>query len=60
MVFDAQHFSKFDGKTFVCFTDEPFTANTFWNVQVCIDVTCGEFDCIHLPHSLSYHRAASP
>jgi hypothetical protein len=34
MVFDAQRFSKFDGKTFVRFIDEPFTAETFWNVQV--------------------------
>ncbi|KAG1749387.1 hypothetical protein EDD22DRAFT_981848 [Suillus occidentalis] len=33
MVFDAQRFSKFDGKTFVRFIDEPFTAETFWNVQ---------------------------
>ncbi|KAG2053289.1 hypothetical protein BDR06DRAFT_886182, partial [Suillus hirtellus] len=49
MVFNVQHFSKFNGKTFVHFTDEPFTANTFGNVQVCINVTCGKFDCIHLP-----------
>jgi hypothetical protein len=35
MVFDAQHFSKFDGKTFVTFVDEPYTAEAFWNVQVC-------------------------
>ncbi|KAG2738194.1 hypothetical protein P692DRAFT_20669266, partial [Suillus brevipes Sb2] len=33
MVFDAQHFSKFDGKTFVTFVDEPYTAEAFWNVQ---------------------------
>ncbi|KAG2056809.1 hypothetical protein BDR06DRAFT_988418 [Suillus hirtellus] len=33
MVFDVQCFSKFDGKTFVCFIDKPFTAETFWNVQ---------------------------
>ncbi|KAG2150890.1 hypothetical protein DEU56DRAFT_908528 [Suillus clintonianus] len=33
MVFDAQRLSKFDGKTFVRFIDEPFTADTFWNVQ---------------------------
>ncbi|KAG1761219.1 hypothetical protein EV702DRAFT_1053129, partial [Suillus placidus] len=33
MVFDAQRFSKFDGKTFVHFVDEPFTADAFWNVQ---------------------------
>ncbi|KAG1792747.1 uncharacterized protein HD556DRAFT_1309046 [Suillus plorans] len=26
-------FSKLNGKTFIHFTDEPFTANTFWNVQ---------------------------
>ncbi|KAG2143334.1 hypothetical protein BD769DRAFT_1319247, partial [Suillus cothurnatus] len=34
MVFGVQHFSKFDGKTFVHFIDKSFTANTFWNVQV--------------------------
>ncbi|KAG1881469.1 hypothetical protein C8R48DRAFT_744221 [Suillus tomentosus] len=33
MVFDAQRFSKFDGKTFVTFVDEPYTAEAFWNVQ---------------------------
>ncbi|KAG1737368.1 hypothetical protein EDB19DRAFT_1829482 [Suillus lakei] len=33
MVFDAQHFSKFDGKTFICFIDKPFTAESFWNIQ---------------------------
>ncbi|KAL4062014.1 hypothetical protein J3A83DRAFT_4364795 [Scleroderma citrinum] len=32
-VFDAQHLSKFDGTSFVCFIDEPWTANKFWNVQ---------------------------
>jgi hypothetical protein len=35
MVFDAQCFSKFDGKTFVTFVDEPYMAEAFWNVQVC-------------------------
>ncbi|KAG1886830.1 uncharacterized protein F5891DRAFT_1132413 [Suillus fuscotomentosus] len=33
MVFDAQRFSKFDGKTFVNFLDEPYTAEAFWNIQ---------------------------
>ncbi|KAG1838310.1 hypothetical protein F4604DRAFT_1997251 [Suillus subluteus] len=33
MVFDAQRFSKFDGKTFIRFVDKPFTADAFWNVQ---------------------------
>ncbi|KAG1833293.1 hypothetical protein DFJ58DRAFT_670896 [Suillus subalutaceus] len=47
MVFDAQWFSKFDGKTFIHFVDEPFTANTFWNVQVCINIICGDFDRLH-------------
>ncbi|KAG2037928.1 hypothetical protein BDR03DRAFT_981931 [Suillus americanus] len=28
-----ERLSKFDGKTFIHFVDEPFTANTFWNVQ---------------------------
>ncbi|KAG1879198.1 hypothetical protein F4604DRAFT_1579346 [Suillus subluteus] len=31
--FDAQCLSKFDGQTFVCFVDEPFTAQDFWDVQ---------------------------
>ncbi|KAL4062327.1 hypothetical protein J3A83DRAFT_4110273, partial [Scleroderma citrinum] len=34
-VFDAQCLSKFDGTSFVHFIDEPWTANEFWNVQVC-------------------------
>ena len=33
--FDAQRLSKFNGETFVCFIDEPFTADNFWDVQVC-------------------------
>ncbi|KAG1850262.1 hypothetical protein C8R48DRAFT_778238 [Suillus tomentosus] len=33
MIFDAQRFSKFDGKTFVNFLDEPYTAEAFWNIQ---------------------------
>ncbi|KAG1888651.1 hypothetical protein F4604DRAFT_1889529 [Suillus subluteus] len=33
MVFDAQRLSKFDGKTFVNFVDEPYTAEAFWNIQ---------------------------
>ncbi|KAI6141464.1 hypothetical protein BKA82DRAFT_4362161 [Pisolithus tinctorius] len=32
-VFDAQCLSKFDGVSFVCFIDEPWTANEFWDVQ---------------------------
>ncbi|KAG1861504.1 hypothetical protein DFJ58DRAFT_715418 [Suillus subalutaceus] len=36
MVFDAQHLSKFDGKTFVNFVDEPYTAEAFWNIQAFI------------------------
>ncbi|KAG1857010.1 hypothetical protein DFJ58DRAFT_659238 [Suillus subalutaceus] len=47
MVFNAQQFSKFDGKTFIHFVDKPFTADTFWNVQVCINIICGDFDCLH-------------
>ncbi|KIK82424.1 hypothetical protein PAXRUDRAFT_804639, partial [Paxillus rubicundulus Ve08.2h10] len=34
-VFDAQHLSKFNGHSFVCFINEPFTANDFWDFQVC-------------------------
>ena len=33
--FDAQRLSKFDGNSFVRFIDEPWTANQFWDVQVC-------------------------
>ncbi|KAG1803491.1 uncharacterized protein BJ212DRAFT_1284949, partial [Suillus subaureus] len=35
IVFDVQHFSKFDGETFVNFVNEPYTAEAFWNTQVC-------------------------
>jgi hypothetical protein len=35
-VFDAQHLSKFNGEQFVRFIDEPWTADAFWNAQVCI------------------------
>ncbi|KAG1896982.1 uncharacterized protein F5891DRAFT_1130066 [Suillus fuscotomentosus] len=31
--FDTQHLSKFDGETFVRFTDKPYTAQDFWDVQ---------------------------
>jgi len=36
-VFDAQHLSKFNGERFVCFIDEPWTADAFWNAQVCFN-----------------------
>ncbi|KAG2078672.1 hypothetical protein BDR04DRAFT_1124392 [Suillus decipiens] len=32
-VFDAQRLSKFNGERFVRFTDEPWTADAFWNAQ---------------------------
>ncbi|KAI6155058.1 hypothetical protein BKA82DRAFT_4326433 [Pisolithus tinctorius] len=32
-VFDAKHLAKFDGSSFVCFINKPWTANDFWNVQ---------------------------
>ncbi|KIJ58589.1 hypothetical protein HYDPIDRAFT_178048 [Hydnomerulius pinastri MD-312] len=32
-VFDAQRLSKYDGKQFVRFFDEPWTANSFWDHQ---------------------------
>lgn len=34
-VFDAQRLSKFDGERFVRFIDEPWTADAFWDAQVC-------------------------
>ncbi|KAG1907529.1 uncharacterized protein F5891DRAFT_974232 [Suillus fuscotomentosus] len=33
MVFDAQRFSKFNGKEFINFVDESYTAEAFWNIQ---------------------------
>ncbi|KAI6142012.1 hypothetical protein BKA82DRAFT_3946922, partial [Pisolithus tinctorius] len=33
-VFDAWCLSKFDGASFVCFINEPWMANEFWDVQV--------------------------
>ncbi|KAG1833242.1 hypothetical protein DFJ58DRAFT_670941, partial [Suillus subalutaceus] len=35
-VFDAQRLSKFNGEQFVCFIDESWTADAFWNAQVCL------------------------
>ncbi|KAG1842561.1 hypothetical protein F4604DRAFT_1597362, partial [Suillus subluteus] len=35
-VFDAQQLSKFDRQTFIRFIDEPWTADAFWERQVCI------------------------
>ncbi|KAI0055128.1 hypothetical protein BV25DRAFT_1816053 [Artomyces pyxidatus] len=32
-VWDAERLSKFNGTSFVRFIDEPWTANTFWDVQ---------------------------
>jgi hypothetical protein len=35
-VFDAQCLSKFNGVQFIHFIDEPWTADAFWNAQVCL------------------------
>ncbi|KAG2118345.1 hypothetical protein BD769DRAFT_1629698 [Suillus cothurnatus] len=32
-VFDVQHLYKFNGMHFVCFIDEPWTADAFWDAQ---------------------------
>ncbi|KIK18571.1 hypothetical protein PISMIDRAFT_14280 [Pisolithus microcarpus 441] len=32
-IFDAQRLSKFNGLSFICFIDEPWMANKFWNIQ---------------------------
>jgi hypothetical protein len=42
-VFDAQWLYKFDGQDFVHFFDEPWTANAFWDSQVCTYAT--KFEC---------------
>lgn len=34
-VFDAQRLYKFDGSHFKRFIDEPWTADAFWDAQVC-------------------------
>lgn len=34
-VWDAQRLSKFNGSKFVRFLDEPWTADRFWDIQVC-------------------------
>lgn len=33
---DARRLSKFDGSSFIRFLDEPWTAERFWEVQVCV------------------------
>ncbi|KAG2064031.1 hypothetical protein BDR04DRAFT_1036403, partial [Suillus decipiens] len=35
-VFDAQRLYEYDGQDFVHFFDEPWTANAFWDSQVCM------------------------
>lgn len=35
MTFDATKLSKFDGEHFERFIDEPYSANAFWETQVC-------------------------
>ncbi|KAG2140493.1 uncharacterized protein EDB93DRAFT_1089821, partial [Suillus bovinus] len=35
-VFDTQHLTKFNGEQCVCFIDEPWTADAFWDAQVCL------------------------
>jgi len=42
-VWDAQRLYKYDGSSFVRFFDEPWTAQRFWDVQVCQGKACVEF-----------------
>ena len=35
ITFDAQRLFKYNGEKFVRFIDEPWTANSFWDFQVC-------------------------
>jgi hypothetical protein len=39
-VFDAQRLSKFDGDSFIRFIDESWTADAFWECQVCSIKLC--------------------
>jgi len=39
-VWDACRLSKFDGKEYVRFIHEPWTAQRFWDVQVCPSFVC--------------------
>jgi hypothetical protein len=32
---DAQRLSKFNGKEYIRFIHEPYTADRFWEIQVC-------------------------
>ncbi|KAI6018654.1 hypothetical protein BKA83DRAFT_4464950 [Pisolithus microcarpus] len=32
-IFDMQHLSKFNSSSFICFIDEPWMADKFWNIQ---------------------------
>jgi hypothetical protein len=36
-IFDAEHLYKYNGEKFICFYDEPWTANAFWEAQVGIN-----------------------
>jgi hypothetical protein len=50
LTFDAQRLSKFDGEKFVRFIDEPYTADAFWDLQVCIravpTMLCFQMSCL--------------
>jgi len=35
-VWDAQKLYKLDGEDFICYYDEPWTADRFWEIQVSI------------------------
>ena len=46
MAWNSMRLSKFDGKEFKRFIDEPYTADSWWEVQVCIKVWFYENDVL--------------
>jgi hypothetical protein len=57
-VFDAQQLSKFDGEKFVRFIHEPWTANMFWEYQVCVNcaIICHAHVLIEYHNSQKYQQ----
>lgn len=55
---DAQRLYKFDGKKFVRYIHEPWTANRFWEVQVCN--SCCILYRADMKQSQRCHPRASP
>ena len=56
---DAQRLSKFNGKEYVRFIHEPYTADRFWEIQVCKCLHCQLIKFILKYHSQLFLQMAN-